>query len=379
MTNGTTTDVTKEPPDTPWTPYALPTAWRSPVSPGTGPSGGAVGSFRGAAGFFGGAAAASVGSAAALSPPGGAPGARTAVGAGTPGDRGMSAGARDAATRRAGRAATANPLITRLPGGLPPAGPPAPGRAPAGRTATADPPVGRAPTGGASADPAGADGAAPRRTAPDGAVTHPVAAGGAGVEDEAVGPGWGRSGRGRHRKPRPRRVMFAVGGLALAAGALSLARMAAPESVVGGGAGNTEAEPRPGVATGEALDAAPTVWATPSTRPASQGATPAQVAVSATPASGVSPAPTAPSTAAPSSAAAIPSARASVPVGSVPDTTGIPTAPVAVPSQPRTQQPSAPSPTTRAPAPSPSQSAPGLCVPIIGICVNDLAGPAGGH
>jgi hypothetical protein len=173
-------------------------------------------------------------------------------------------------------------------------------------------------------------------------------------------------------------VLFAVGGLALAAGALSLARMA-PESVVGGGAGNTEAEPRPGVATGEALDAAPTVWATPSTHPASQGATPAQVAVSATPASGVSPAPTAPSTAAPSSAAAIPSARASAPVESVPDTTGIPTAPVAVPSQPRTRHPSAPSPTTRAPAPSPSQSAPGLCVPIVGICVNDLAGPAGEH
>lgn len=32
--------------------------------------------------------------------------------------------------------------------------------------------------------------------------------------------------RGRHRKPRPRRILFAVGGLALAAGALSLLRMA---------------------------------------------------------------------------------------------------------------------------------------------------------
>ena len=34
--------------------------------------------------------------------------------------------------------------------------------------------------------------------------------------------------RGRHRKPRPRPVLFAVGGLALAAGALSLLRVARP-------------------------------------------------------------------------------------------------------------------------------------------------------
>ncbi|SOE30055.1 hypothetical protein [Streptomyces sp. OK228] len=199
------------------------------------------------------------------------------------------------------------------------------------------------------------------------------------AEGEAVGPLRERGGRGRHRKPRPRRALFAVGGLALAAGALSLARMA-PESVVGGGSGNTEAEPRPGAATDEALDAAPTVWAVPSAHPASPGSTGAQGGASATPTSGVSPAPTAPSTAAsPSATATIPSARASAPVGSVPDTTGIPTAPVVVPSQPHTRPTPAPSPTTHTPAPAPTQNPPGLCVPIVGICVNDLAGPAGGH
>ncbi|MFE1241511.1 hypothetical protein [Streptomyces tendae] len=38
---------------------------------------------------------------------------------------------------------------------------------------------------------------------------------------------WGR--RGRHRRPRPRRVLLAAGGLALAAGALSVVRLL-PES-----------------------------------------------------------------------------------------------------------------------------------------------------
>ncbi|MFF4734039.1 hypothetical protein ACFY3M_54635 [Streptomyces mirabilis] len=239
--------------------------------------------------------------------------------------------------------------------------PGAAGAARAGRAVAVEPLISRTLAGRPAADPAPAAGASASLT-----------------EGEAVGPLRDRGGRGRHRKPRSRRTLFAVGGLALAAGALSLARMA-PESVVGGGSGNTEAEPRPGVATDEALDAAPTVWAVPSAHPASPGPTGAQGGA-ATPTSGVSPAPTAPSTAAsPSATATIPSARASAPVGSLPDTTGIPTAPVVVPSQPHTQPPPAPSPTTRTPAPAPTQNPPGLCVPIVGICVNDLAGPAGGH
>jgi hypothetical protein len=292
--------------------------------------------------------------------------------------------------------------MARVPGDRPAAGSAAPGRVPAGRTATADPSIGRPPADRATADPgptggvAGATSVGADRAAtlpvprPVGADRTPAGrpaadlapAGGASAslaEDESIGPLRERAGRGRHRKPRPRRALFAVGGLALAAGALSLARMA-PESVVGGGSGNTEAEPRPGVATDEAIDAAPTVWAVPSALPASAGATAARGGASATPAPGVSPAAAAPSTAAaPSSTATIPSARASAPVGSLPDTTGIPTAPVVVPSQSHTQQSPAPSPTTHAPTPTPGQNPPGLCVPIVGICVNDLAGPAGGH
>lgn len=262
------------------------------------------------------------------------------------------------------------------------------------RTPYSLPPAWRAPVPAATREPgapAGADGAATRAVSrPVGAGrvsagrpgAEPAAAGGASaglVEGAAVGPLPERGGRGRHRKPRPRRALLAVGGLALAAGALSLVRMA-PESVVGGGSGNTEAEPRPGAATDDALDAAPTVWAVPSAHPASPGPADARGGASATPAWGVSPARAAPSTAAsPSATATIPSARASAPVASVPDTTGIPTAPVVVPSQPHTQRPPDPSPTTHAPAPAPTQNPPGLCVPIVGICVNDLAGPAGGH
>ncbi|MEU3248540.1 hypothetical protein, partial [Streptomyces sp. NPDC006875] len=68
-----------------------------------------------------------------------------------------------------------------------------------------------------------------------------------GGATETAPPAFPRTGRGRHRRPpRPRRALFAVGGLALAAGALSLARLA-PDGVTGGG-GGAEAEPRPGVA-----------------------------------------------------------------------------------------------------------------------------------
>ncbi|WP_405880084.1 hypothetical protein OG747_16490 [Streptomyces sp. NBC_01384] len=194
-----------------------------------------------------------------------------------------------------------------------------------------------------------------------------------------------RSVRGRHRKPRPRRVLFAVGGLALAAG-VSLVRMT-PDSMVGDGSGgvNAEAEPRAGVATDEAVDASPTAWIMPSAYPTSPETTSAMGGANATPTSGVLLAPTPPS-AAPSPAAAIPSARADDPVGGAPDSTGIPTAPVAA-SRPHAQPPAAsapapqptPSANPHAPAPRPSQNPPGLCVPLVGICVNDLAGPAGNH
>ena len=64
------------------------------------------------------------------------------------------------------------------------------------------------------------------------------------VEDTAdiEPPPLPRTPRGRHRRPRPRKVLFAVGGLAVAAGVLSLVRMV-PEGGVGT-PGTAEAEPR---------------------------------------------------------------------------------------------------------------------------------------
>ncbi|TLS41030.1 hypothetical protein FE633_38160, partial [Streptomyces montanus] len=57
-----------------------------------------------------------------------------------------------------------------------------------------------------------------------------------------VGPGpVPRPPRGRHRKPRPRRALFAVGGLALAAGALTLLRPAAGPP--GGGVTAADSDP----------------------------------------------------------------------------------------------------------------------------------------
>ncbi|NGO49097.1 hypothetical protein [Streptomyces ureilyticus] len=50
--------------------------------------------------------------------------------------------------------------------------------------------------------------------------------------------------RGRHRKPRPRRMLMAVGGLALAAGALSLMRLAPePPGGTGGDVTATNIDP----------------------------------------------------------------------------------------------------------------------------------------
>ncbi|MEU9732373.1 hypothetical protein AB0E07_13110, partial [Streptomyces sp. NPDC048002] len=48
--------------------------------------------------------------------------------------------------------------------------------------------------------------------------------------------------RGRHRRPRPRKVLLAAGGLALAAGALTLVRL--PPASGPGGLAAPEAEPR---------------------------------------------------------------------------------------------------------------------------------------
>ncbi|MEU7337739.1 hypothetical protein [Streptomyces sp. NPDC007074] len=209
-----------------------------------------------------------------------------------------------------------------------------------------------------------------------------------GGATETAPPAFPRTGRGRHRRPpRPRRALFAVGGLALAAGALSLARLA-PDGVTGGG-GGAEAEPRPGVAGDGPLDASPTVWAVPSAHPASAGGPAAAGGPGATPTAAPSPGATAsPTSTGPAGAAggvtapsaavpggARPTGRADTPVGDEPDTTGIPTEPVT--SQPPAAPAPHPTPSATTPAPAPKPGSPGLCVPIVGICVNSLTAPLG--
>ncbi|MCX4916656.1 hypothetical protein [Streptomyces sp. NBC_00687] len=199
--------------------------------------------------------------------------------------------------------------------------------------------------------------------------------------DVAADPLLPGSGRGRHRRPRRRRVLFAAGGLALAAGVLSLARMA-PESMtgIGGGGGPADAEPRGGTPTAAdtdpADDAVTTVEAVPPpARPGVATATAVMGGESADPTAGAGPTPGPSPTA---SGGAAPAGHAEDPdTGDLdtggPGATGIPTdtsttrppqAPDPAPTAPRHTPTQAP--TTRAPAPT---HRPGVCVPIVGICV----------
>ncbi|MFE2302136.1 hypothetical protein ACFXAW_28560 [Streptomyces sp. NPDC059445] len=186
--------------------------------------------------------------------------------------------------------------------------------------------------------------------------------------------------RGRHRKPRRRRVLFAAGGLALAAGVLSLTRMT-PDAVTGSAdGGHAEAEPVATATDNDTAgdDAVPTVAAMPS--PTQAGAAPASPAMG-----GTSPAPTSDTSGIPASvrtpAATLPAAHGAAPAAT-PGTggsTGIPTAPATTPPAARPTPPAtAPAePPRHTPSPSPSATAPshqqpGVCVPIVGICVNGL-------
>ncbi|MDR3082949.1 MAG: hypothetical protein LBV60_18845 [Streptomyces sp.] len=165
---------------------------------------------------------------------------------------------------------------------------------------------------------------------------------------------------GRHRKPRPRRMALTVGGFALAAGALSLLRLV-PESATGG-SGTAQAEPRIGATTAVASGSADTVAAVPSARAASRSATAVMGGVS----------PSAPATARPSSSAP----RHTDPATGIPEAPSTPMTPseTSAPPEPTTSaapQPT-PSPTTTTQAPDPATSTPGLCLPFIGLCLDDL-------
>ncbi|WP_432081373.1 hypothetical protein [Streptomyces sp. WAC 04229] len=196
---------------------------------------------------------------------------------------------------------------------------------------------------------------------------------------------WGR--RGRHRRPRPRKVLLAAGGLAFAAGALSLVRLL-PEP--GGGAGGYGAEAAPRVDPGgeTATDRARTPGAARTAGPSdvSPSATSAMGGLSGSPAGGPIPAPSTPHPAASSSS----SGTTTVPDAPNPPEDRADAGATAAPHAPRppgsTHAPrpphsDAPRPTPTPPpgrgtppAPAPEPHDPGLCVPVIGLCVDLLGG-----
>ncbi|MEU0853198.1 hypothetical protein ABZ387_35485 [Streptomyces flaveolus] len=207
--------------------------------------------------------------------------------------------------------------------------------------------------------------------------------------------------RGRHRRPRPRKAVLAAGGLALAAGALSLVRLvpepgggaldgygaeAAPRVETGrNGAGDAEKHRGPGSTAG--TGAAPGV---------SPSATSVMGGLSASPRPGDPiPGPSASGSSAPrpsasGASAADPSAAGSTTVPQRPNTPDTPHAPGTGPGDPTPAEPQPPAagtpvprPTpTPTPTPTPSRTTPaprpeppgGLCVPLLGVCVDLLDG-----
>ncbi|MER5543354.1 hypothetical protein ABT072_13115 [Streptomyces sp. NPDC002589] len=174
-------------------------------------------------------------------------------------------------------------------------------------------------------------------------------------------PEGGASGvrRGRHRKPRPRKVLLAAGGLALAAGVLSLVRVTPDPGA--GSPGTAEAEPRLGTSTSDGgTDHPANTAATAATAPtALPSATSAMGGRSLAPTTGTRPrTPPAPSAGT-----------------TTPPPTTLPSGPPATtPHSPEpTSAPPTPRPTPTTPAPSHSTTPPGpggLCVPMLGICVS---------
>ncbi len=171
--------------------------------------------------------------------------------------------------------------------------------------------------------------------------------------------------RGRHRRPRPRKALLAAGGLVLAAGVISLVRIS-PDSGVGG-PGTAEAEPRldPGGGTDRSpADPAASAGTAPTAPPS---ATSVMGGVSATPTA--SPLPTDVPTTIPTAVTRTTHGPTHGPTPA--HTTPAPaTTPPAAPRPDPTPTPEPSHPTT-APAPQPSHGG-GLCVPVIGLCVDGL-------
>ncbi|MFF8398295.1 hypothetical protein [Streptomyces sp. NPDC016172] len=184
--------------------------------------------------------------------------------------------------------------------------------------------------------------------------------------------------RGRHRKPRRRKVLLAAGGLALAAGALSLLRLT---SGPGTHAGTVEAEPRPdpaATATDDATDTAAVFPAAPDVSPSSPtvlgGLTPSPVTKGAQPSPSTTTGTTVTSTAADPAPTTIPDTP------NTPAAAPAPTASGGDAPRPAPASPAPPSRTAPAPASEPEEPRkphdPGLCVPVIGLCADS---PTGRH
>ncbi|MFJ5560075.1 hypothetical protein ACIQCD_22355 [Streptomyces sp. NPDC093250] len=179
--------------------------------------------------------------------------------------------------------------------------------------------------------------------------------------------------RGRHRKPRPRKVLLAAGGLALAAGAVTVIRLtSAPD---GGTDIGVEAGPRP---TPHAESTTPTTASPP---PSGRATTPAPEASPSSPEAlgGKNKAPLTPPEQSPTPRTTPPTTtpetatppRNTAPKTPPPDTPRTHNSPPPDRGEPAPNHPDGPPPKpkpTPKPKPEPEPD-PGLCVPIIGLCI----------
>ncbi|MFF6976684.1 hypothetical protein ACFZAV_02825 [Streptomyces sp. NPDC008343] len=203
-----------------------------------------------------------------------------------------------------------------------------------------------------------------------GAAARSTEASEAPADTEAVSRLFGP--RGRHRRPRPRKVLLAAGGLALAAGALSLVRLTPDSGVTGLGAAKADPTPVPGTDTDGATNAAATI---PTTSPKpSPSATSAMGGLGTTPTTGtiVLPTTNSPATTPPNGRGRpADDAAAPAPAPDPPATTGQAQQPASAP----TETPAPSQTASNPPAPRPDDSDDGsVCIPIIGLCVDHLAG-----
>ncbi|MET9354243.1 hypothetical protein ABZY14_14815 [Streptomyces sp. NPDC006617] len=207
---------------------------------------------------------------------------------------------------------------------------------------------------------------------------------------------WGR--RGRHRRPRPRKVLLAAGGLALAAGTLSVVRLL-PEPGADVGGFRAGADPRvEGGGRATTPDRATTPAGTVG-EPSGAGpsATSAMGGLSGSPGPGLIPG-LVPGPSASGPAVPLPTAT-TVRTPGAPDTrrpgegdrereegrepgedTGdrAPAPGTPAPQPSRSDRPAPPPPPDRGTPPTsdpePEPDDPGLCVPVIGLCVHLLGG-----